>query len=409
MSGSTGAAKGSINAFLETGLEGKKSTTKEQAHLIALSTPGSGLSRELLKAQGGFLWWYADLVDEKGDGLVIIWSFGLPFLPGYASAARQDKAPEAGLRPSLNVSTYKEGKLDFYLLQEFEPQDVEWQALEEGDRWVFGKSRLESLMTDQGRRLWIELHLDVPGMPGEEIKITLQAQGAGAFETSGEHRPSERLSDPLPEHDWTPVLCATKGEAVLEFPQSRQELRGRLYHDRNGGIKPLHDLGIDIWVWGRVALQDRDFIYYVLDGQDGSQKALFLEIDTQGKMVEVKDAELRRGPRKRNFGGLRYWPSMEIWRGGELYLQLHHDDVVDSGPFYMRTVFQALDGEGKAHRGIAEICDPERVDLAIHRPLVKMRVHFRERPSSMWLPLFTGPRSGRVSRLLRSWIPGRIE
>jgi carotenoid 1,2-hydratase len=41
------------------------------------------------------------------------------------------------------------------------------------------------------------------------------------------------------------------------------------------------------------------------------------------------------------------------------------------------------------------------VDLDLHRPFVRMRVHRTEAPSSFWLPLFSGPREGRWRRLGR--------
>lgn len=383
---------------------GPAATAGEKSHLIELSTAGSGLSKELLKAEGGFLWWYADMVDARGNGLVLIWSYGLPFLPGYASAARRGVAPAAGKRPSLNVSTYKEGTLDFYLLQEFDVEDVHWEAREDGDVWRFGRSRLSSLLVGEERELKVDLDLDVPGMEAKHVSLTLEARGPALVANPGEHRPGERQCDPVPAHDWTPILCATTGSAKVEVPGHRMELEGRLYHDRNGGYRALHDLGIDIWVWGRVAMEDRDFVYYVLDGQDDSQEALFLEVLAAGKLQKVEDAELRRGAMKKNLGGLRHWPEMEIVRGGEPFLKLQHRKVVDSGPFYMRTVFDAEDTAGGVHRGIAEICDPERVDLGIHRPLVKMRVHHQKRWNSMFLPLFTGPKEGRVERLVRSWM-----
>ena len=53
--------------------------------MLSLTSPDTPLDRTLLDVAGGFAWWYLDLVDERGDGLVLIWSFGLPFLPGYAA------------------------------------------------------------------------------------------------------------------------------------------------------------------------------------------------------------------------------------------------------------------------------------------------------------------------------------
>ena len=62
---------------------------------------------EALTAPGGFVWWYLDLTDGAGNGVVLIWSFGLPFLPGYADAARKGQGQSPASRPSLNVAVYK--------------------------------------------------------------------------------------------------------------------------------------------------------------------------------------------------------------------------------------------------------------------------------------------------------------
>ena len=71
--------------------------------------------------------------------------------------------------------------------------------------------------------------------------------------------------------------------------------------------------------------------------------------------------------------------------------------VVDSGPFYMRYLTRARAGDGEA-TGVAELIRPDRIDLARHRPFVRMRV---QQPSSnsAWLPLFSGPKQGRIRRL----------
>jgi hypothetical protein len=68
---------------------------------------------------------------------------------------------------------------------------------------------------------------------------------------------------------------------------------------------------------------------------------------------------------------------------------------------------EARTAAGELALGWSELCRPDRVDLAPHRPFVKMRVHRAAGPNSIWLPLFTGPRSGRVSRLVRQLIGRR--
>lgn len=372
--------------------------------LVELSDPGAGLSPRLLSAPGGFLWWYLDLLDARGDGLTIIWSFGLPFLPGYADAARRGRPQTPRQRPSLNVSMYRDGTLDFYLLQEFDEHEVQWDPTDRGDRWRFGRSHIESLVVDDRRRITMNLHLDVPQFDGI-ARVELEAAGPGCVDGNECHDPANRRHQPVPEHDWTPLMAACEGRAKAVIGDEETTWCGRIYHDRNGGCVPLHRLGIRNWVWGRIALPDRELIYYDLDAKDDSSQTLLLTIGADGEIRHTKQLQLRRRHSRTNLAGLTWWPSMSIWSEGNRWLELDASDVVDSGPFYLRTMLEATDGDGKTFRGIGEVCEPGRIDLGRHRPLVKMRVHRRRDENSMWLPLFTGPRSGRIRRLVRSMLP----
>ena len=61
--------------------------------------PGS-----VVQEPGGFVWWYLDLGDHAGDGVVVIVGFGLPFLPGVEGAGRAGHPVPALERPSVTVS-----------------------------------------------------------------------------------------------------------------------------------------------------------------------------------------------------------------------------------------------------------------------------------------------------------------
>ena len=78
--------------------------------MIGLADPRGPLDRTLLDAPGGFAWWYMDAVDVHANGCVLIWSFGLPFLPGRGSSARRGAPRTPRSDPSLNIALYKEGK-----------------------------------------------------------------------------------------------------------------------------------------------------------------------------------------------------------------------------------------------------------------------------------------------------------
>lgn len=368
--------------------------------VISISPPEQPLHRGLLEAPGGFAWWYADMVDDQGDGLVLIWSYGLPFLPGYASAARRGEAPAAGERPSLNLATYRRGELDFYLLQEYSPTQVNWSA--EGDAWTFGDNRLISRIEDGRRVMRADLSTDIPGSDGK-LSGSIEIEGAPRKPFGGETH-----IDGLPEHDWTPLTVLADGRAVLEFPDgSSWTCSGRAYHDRNGGNVPLHDVGIDHWIWGRAPFEDRELIYYLLWPAPGEPPtAVGLEIGPDGSTTFHEALDVRRAGGSRNMGGLKWWRQLELGLDGDPWLEVSHRWVVDSGPFYMRYLTRASAPDGSTATGVGELCEPARIDLGRHRPLVRMRVHKPRGRNSMWLPLFSGPREGRVTRLLRSFLPG---
>ncbi|MFP4600578.1 MAG: hypothetical protein ACLFVJ_20150 [Persicimonas sp.] len=389
--------------------------------LICISPPDRRLERQLLDAEGGFLWWYADMIDEHGDGLVLIWSYGLPFLPGYARTEKRGRPQKPRERPSLNLSIYRDGRLDFYLLQEFAPEQVDWSAC--GNLWRFGQSHLQT--KDEGGRVELTADLDcavggcderlvgrfeLDGVPRQHVGFQpprkKSRKGRGFPDEAHSVRVSGDSGGQLPDHDWTPRTGPAKATADLRHGEHVWRLEGRGYHDRNGGALPLHDLGIDHWVWGRAPLPGRELIYYLLweEGRD-TPVALGMTIDEHGRTELVDDLEVELGERRRNLGGLVWWRSLELTRAGRPWLSVRHSDVVDSGPFYMRYLTEARLA-GHTARGVGELCQPDRIDLDRHRPLVRMRVHDLDGRNSMWLPLFSGPKEGRVRRLFESWLAG---
>lgn len=369
--------------------------------LIQMSAPDHRLPRRLLDAKGGFVWWYLDLLDEGGNGLVLIWSYGLPFLPGYAKAARNGNAPAPRERPSLNVAVYVEGELDCYLLQEYRADAAHWS--QEGDDWRMGENVMSTSIDGGTRRLEVRLDAPVPGTR-ERLQGTITIEGParlGAEAPTADHL----ASDELPIHDWSPLTGPARGEADLQFGSKSYVIRGRGYFDRNGGRQPQHELGMDHWLWGRIPLPDRERIYYLLwpasSPCEQDPVTFGVDIFKDGTTQTHHDLSVTRTTTRRGFGGLTYWRDLAIERAGEEWLRVEHVSVVDDGPFYMR--YQARGTTSTASAlGMAELCYPDRVDRDLHRPLVRMRVHEVEGKNSMWLPLFSGPRQGRVSRMVKN-------
>lgn len=361
--------------------------------MITLSPPDHRLPHELFEAPGGFVWWYLDLVNEAGDGIVLIWSWGLPFLPGYASATRRGQAQLPKDRPSLNICLYREGELDFYLLQEYAPEEANWDG---EDLWRFGRSTFVSKVVDGRRVVEIELNCQVPGQQSP-LRGTVEIEGPARLEGDG-----ERVNL---DHDWSPLVGPARGRVDLRTADEMWRFKGRGYHDRNGGRIPMHDIEFSHWLWGRIPFEDREIIYYLLWPRDESEPIFMgLEIDADGETTIVHDLGVELGGPQRSLPGLKWHRAIRLVRDGKTWLDIVHVSVVDDGPFYMR--YQSIGSRGlQTGRGFGEYVVPENIDLDLHRPLVNMRVHKADGSrNSMWLPLFTGSRDGRVRRLMKTWL-----
>lgn len=372
--------------------------------MIQMGSPEREPGPEVFHAPGGFAWWYVDVITPSGDGLVLIWSLGLPFLPGYASAARRGTPQQPAQRPSINVALYQRGAAGFYLLQELPETDAEWRtpdaaapAEQNGaaeHALSLGRSRFRS-WTEQGRRR-VQVELDC-AVPGTRERLT------GTVRLVGAARQPAPVAAGDATHLWTPLTGPAHATVHLRVgARVVAELQGRAYHDRNHGTVPLHDLGIHSWVWGRVPLRDRELVYYLLRPSGGAEpRCIGLEIDDTGVLHAAEGLQVEWADSRRTWGGLRWPERMRLHRNGEHWATVQHLPPVDSGPFYLRFQTFVTAGE-QQERGWGELCRPARVDLARHRPLVRMRVHQAAGSNSPWLPLFTGPAHGRVQRWMCS-------
>lgn len=341
--------------------------------LITLADPTSEPASDLLATPGAFAWWYLDLVDEDGDGFVLIWSFGLPFLPGAPRKPAE--------RPSLNLAIYESGRLSFYLLQELQEGQVEKGA----GYYRFDRSLIASRTFADHR--YLRAQLDCP-IPGSRRRLTGEVELVGAV-PSGERTFGG-------DHSWTPVTGPAHCRAGFDTGEKMVRFEGHAYHDRNDSLRPLDALGIDCWTWGRRTGPDGTLIYYVLWPEGGTHPTAWaVEIAPGGASTLRSDLTLEAHPKRCGLYGMGYAERIELFDGGRSYLSAKTARIVDDGPFYLRTLVR-IDGA----TGFGEWVRPSRIRRRWHQPFVEMRVHRPGRPNSFWLPLFTGPRRGRLGRLL---------
>lgn len=358
--------------------------------MLDLDHPDRELPRDLLRARGGFAWWYADLFDDTGSGLVCIWSYGLPFLPGYMSANRRDEAPMAGQQASINLAVYDRGKPVAYTLLRLDEARARW-----GDRtWQFGDSTFE--FERGSTRVQLLANLDLP-VPGSEERLT------GRFHIEGPRVQPHDATTANPVHSWSPLAGPSTATATIRVgDETLIDVEGSGYHDRNGSPHAMDALGLEHWIWTRQILGE-DLVITYLNFPDNARSPYHtvVRITPQGELRR-EDVEVTLEHPKTATFGMPWWTDVTIEGLAEGPLHQRFARPFDDSPFYLRTWVDSRQGGHRA-RGIAELCRPHRIDRAWHRPLVRMVVQREEGPQSMWLPLFAGPARTRMTRLLHHW------
>ncbi len=337
-------------------------------------------------APGGFAWWYLDVCDAEGNGLVLIPSWGLPFLPGRESAARRAEAGAADLEPSINVALYRRGEPAAYLLQRINPR-----LAQRGDGgWTLGGAWFR-VQVDAGE-VEVRAELDLPSPGGGRVQGKVHARGAMA-------RIAAAGSDHAAPHCWGPVMPGGRATVDLRWDGMPIDLEGEAYLDRNWSDRPLGALGIRRWTWARYAEAGQTRIAYHAESavEGAPDVSLAVACGSDGRTQVDHDAKIIASSSRRDPFGLLL-PSALCVASDHFASRLAVTSWVDRGPFYARGLCRSDDGG----HGFVEVVEPGRVDRAVHRPLVRMAVHDPTGANSIWLPLFAGPRESRWRRLLQS-------
>ena len=362
--------------------------------VIGISSPQRTIDPSTSQVPGGFLWWYLDLVDERGDGLVLIWSQNLPFLPSVSYGLRHGERPIPADHPSLNVVVHQRGRPAFYALQQHAPGDWAWDP--DAQTWQIGRTRLQVEDHPDGR-MTLTGTLDCP-IPASTERLT------GVIRVAGHRRLPGDTIDHRSSHLWCPLMTATTGEASLSWGSGDADLQGRAYFDRNESTTPLGELGIHQWWWGRLPLPGRELIWYRLDPLGGGpRRDIVLEVRQDGSSRLTRAPDITLGGHRWGRYGLRYPRHVAFSDPDGVRVEADVAHLVEDGPFYQRFVVTAA-VKGERSTGVSELVCPGRIALPGMRPLIDMRVHQVHGPNSMWLPLFSGGRGGRVGRL---FAPGR--
>jgi hypothetical protein len=340
-----------------------------------------GASPPFLPPEGrGFRWWYVDLCTGPGEGVVLIWARGLPFVPDHPGRASE---------LAIALSAYRDGREHFYALDTSEAS----VASETADTLTIGRSRF-SVTGGEGRtRVVADLDLSIEG----------SGRVAGRIEVEG---PTAVVPDlgvgPLA---WAPVVLKGAGRVDLGWRGGSVRGEGRAYVDGNASSEPLETLGIDDWRWGRLAFPRQELVWFRLERERGLPgTSIVLTADDRGQATLHRGATVDHRDGSIGLYGLRRSSSLRLAAPSLGEVAIHFRHRVDDGPFYQRYLVEARGADGATGLGVAERIAVPRLSAAWHRPLVEMRIQRGSAPRSMWLPLFSGARDGRVGRLLASMV-----
>ncbi len=320
------------------------------------------------KKAGAYEWWYFDAVSDDGrETLVVIFLDGFIFSPRYNRAVKEyldgsrrrvygGNAPKPGDFPAVAVSLYRDGRLVWRAINEYEPTDFVTQMERPACR--IGSNSFE-LDTASGENIYrVQLDCSLRG------KRKLQAALAWVIE-EGDFASSDKAGarvDVTSAHEWNLVAprCRVKGTInVIEQNGVRveREWTGTGYHDHNLDARWM-PATIAEWQWGRAHFADATAIFYRYREQENEYVTTRLYI-VRGGELKMYEPQLVASKWRRHFFGLRYSRAIEMradsGKGAQLSLRIEQRSIVDSSFFYLRFTGEAeLDlDDGVVRRAVA--------------------------------------------------------
>ncbi len=333
-----------------------------------------------------FCWYYADICDAEGNGLVINWASGLPFLSGSrANEAHSNVA-------SVNIVLYRPTGLSVYWLDERPLSEVRFDP--GSGHATFGDSSMTLCSDGEESRLSAELNVTLPDR--SRFSGKLEIQGKTVKRDSSETEPLGSAP-----HIWCPQLGHAEGELSVKVGDERTHFRGPAYVDSNLSYEPLHEQGIARWDWGRVSFSSFTLVYYWTVPEGDREPFCVLILMHPDGTSERVSAELERSEasaspflvetaRRLSFRTERGVFTVDLKR------------PLDRSPFYERYSAAGTGPSGETGVGFAEVVLPLLVDQPWMRPFIRMRTHSSLRKNSPFLPLFSGGSRAPLTRLYRA-------
>ena len=344
------------------------------------------LNQELwheMQEPGAYEWWYFDAEDrESGFSVVLIWFSGFPFSPYYTSHYEKwnrkatSDAPLPSNYSGFSFQLYENGREIVNFIKEGRRELFESSRSDIGVRFEKNRFTFDALKDEYT----LDIDFSFPARQ-KEVKATFlfKACRRVIFEKKDTNNNGK-----VPLHQWLlsvpkadvegTIAIMDRGGAVRTIP-----VRASGYHDHNLGAVPMQEY-ISRWYWGRVFSEPFDLVYYVVFFKNNDYKPLALLVlhDNMSETVTIHDTLHFR---EHNFSSGFFAPlhSRDIDLHYEnVHLKIHHDTVLDSGPFYLRfasAISMRRDGRNfEEMRGISEFLNPARLQSGFMRFFTRGRI-----------------------------------
>ncbi len=354
--------------------------------MITLTPPRLGLPQLWVEKRGAFLWWRLDVLGEGGNSLVLMWSYGLPFLPGYLTSCRDHDPPPPSLRPSLKVVIHRNRKPTFRTLQEYLPRECQWDYPRgPGDtsphRWAFGSSTIVvSPTSDEGFHLNADLCLQDPGTHAHHrLSVEMQASLRSTHAPRGSTIPPPPLISSLPErhalhHRWSPLIKPTTATVAEHCERGNHPWIGRAYLDHQGSPAPFSELGIRHWIWGHAPFEGAELVYFLAWSEDRSQPPLHRVLwITEHETLVHHPLVVGRNRTRLGRYGMPWWQHLSF-RGPHGALDIHVAAPVDDSPCALRSFAEVVYHQRTLtlrSQSMVEFVRPQRIDRGLSRLFVR--------------------------------------
>jgi len=345
-----------------------------------------------MQEPGAYEWWYFDAEDRKsGLSLVVIWFSGFPFSPYYTSHYEKWKQQKSSYPPhpssysGFSFQLYENGREIVNFIKEGGPELFESSHSDAGVRFE------KNLFTHDPLRDEYALEIDfVFPARHKAVKANLLFKVARRIHFE---KKDTNNNGRVPLHQWLLSVPKADVEGTISITEQKSgairtiPLKANGYHDHNLGAVPMQEY-ISRWYWGRAFSREFDLVYYVVFFKNNDYQPLSLLVlhDNMSETVTIHDTlRFHESTFKKGLFSPLHSRDLDL-RYDDTVLRIHHERVLDAGPFYLRFASTiSLQREGRnveGIRGISEFLNPVRLQSRFMRFFTRSRI-WREGEASI--------------------------